>query len=279
MLVCRLQRRKAKGVHDTLLYSFLFLEKALGQLCPLAPLPWVTCSGECHIPGMWSCALRHQPSELWVMGLESEVVWLVSPHSPQAGIPHRKSGFAKSGENRRDLSWQESRSCSEQWGYGRRVPGVSSPGAWGGSQRPHSQPHLGPRASHDHPNPHNISNPVPTPMLGREVGRTPRAHTRLVSLRPCDLHLSWPLAWQICWFHHVEPTLHPPRAIADRLLPPSLLGHLADRLPPPSLSLCSTLSLGRPWLLPTPLAPWLPILCFLLSHSLSFFPSSVCCPL
>lgn len=33
-----------------LLYSFLFLEEALGQLCPLSPLPWVTCSGEHHIP-------------------------------------------------------------------------------------------------------------------------------------------------------------------------------------------------------------------------------------
>uniref|UniRef100_A0A8I6A024 calcium/calmodulin-dependent protein kinase n=1 Tax=Rattus norvegicus TaxID=10116 RepID=A0A8I6A024_RAT len=31
-----------------------------------------------------------------------------------------------------------------------------------------------------------------------------------------------------------------------------------------------------PWRLPTPLAPWLPILCFLLSHSPSLFPPSVC---
>lgn len=85
VLVCGLQGRKLgnpcrgglKGVHDTYPYYILScsLKKAVGQLCPLSLLPWGSLA-QVNIAflGMWSCGLRHQPPELWLVGLECEVV-------------------------------------------------------------------------------------------------------------------------------------------------------------------------------------------------------------
>lgn len=67
---------------------------------------------------------------------------------------------------------------------------------------------------------------------GRENSQKQNPHTPTVSLRPCELHLSLPLAWADLPVASVGPTLHSPRAIADHPLPPSLPGHLADLLHP-----------------------------------------------
>lgn len=191
------------------------------------------------------------------------------PHRPQASVPLRIWLCQIRGAQKRSILavvWESLRAV------GLRQESARRPLTWClGWLTPASQP--APPWTPSIP----CATPTPTTSAGAGGGENFQSpHTPTVSLRSRELHLPWPLAWQICWSPHIEPTLPPPRAIADHPLPPSLLGHLADRLPPPSLSLCSPLSLGRPWSLPTPLAPQLPILCFLLSHSpsLSFLPLS-----
>lgn len=155
------------------------------------------------------------------------------------------------------------------------MPGVSSPGARGGSHRPHSQPHLDPVHPICHPNPHNISNPVPTPTLGQEVERTPRSrtHTHLQFLSG-PVSSIFPGLWprQICRLHlsgllYTQPgpslttcCLHPYQAI---LLTASCL----HPCPSPLHSLWQTLVAAHcsGSLAPHPLLP-----SFSLSLSLSF---------
>lgn len=76
-----------------------------------------------------------------------------------------------------------------------------------------ASPTLDPAHPICHPNPHNISSPVPTPMLGQEVGRSPRSrgHTHL-QFFSSPVNSIFPGLWpgQICWFHHVGPSIHPP---------------------------------------------------------------------
>lgn len=150
------------------------------------------------------------------------------------------------------------------------MPGVCSPGAWGGSHRPHSQPHLGPRPSHVPPQP-------PQHLLGQEVGRTSRAHTHLQ-------FLSGPVSsiFRGLWPGRSAGPLilsllcpHPGPLLTTRCLHPYWAILLTACLLHPCPSALHSLW-ADPWSLPTPLAPRLPILCFLLSHSpsLSFLPLS-----
>lgn len=112
---------------------------------------------------------------------------------------------------------------------------------------------------------------------GRENSQKQNPHTPTVSLRPCELHLSLPLAWADLPVASVGPTLYSPKAIADhRCLHPYRAILLTSSIPVPLLytlsgqTLVAARSSGSP--APHPLLPSF-------SLSLSFFPSSVCRPL